>query len=97
MSGREEDKHENRTEHNPNIPGAAGIPQGADSARAEEAEPCTNSGARVGLHRGRIYGRDSVHRSCFAVLFASRADIKNERLHNGRPASKHSNKYSTTY
>lgn len=76
MSGRKEDKHENRTEHNPHISGAAGIPQGADSARAEEEELCTNSGAGTGLRRGRIYGWDSVHRSYFAVLPTGRADLR---------------------
>ena len=87
MSGREEDKHENRTEHNPNISGAASIPQGADPARSEKAELFTNSGAWVGLHRGWIYGGDSVYRSCPVVLLAGWTPIKNERLHNGQPAS----------
>ena len=37
MSGRKEDKHENRTEHNPHISGAAGISPEADPARSEKA------------------------------------------------------------
>lgn len=70
------------------------MPQGADPARSEKAELFTDSGAWVGLHRGWIYGGDSVYRSCPVVLLAGRAHIKIERLHNGRPASKHSGNYS---
>lgn len=73
------------------------MPQGADPARSEKAELFTDSGAWVGLHRGWIYGGDSVYRSCPVVLLAGRPDIKIERLHNGWQASKHSSNNSTTY
>lgn len=90
-------KLENRTEYNPRIPGAVRIPQGADPAQAEEAGLCSDCGAGAGIHRGRIYGRDSVHRSCSVVLPTGRPDIKIERLHNGWQASKHSHNNSITY
>lgn len=96
MSGREEDKHE-RTEHNPHIPGAAGIPQGADPAQAEEAGLCGDCGAGAGIHRGGIPVRSDICVMYPAVLFAGRADIKNERLHNGWQASKHSGNNSIIF
>lgn len=68
-------KHE-RTEPDPYISGAAGIPPGADPAQAEEAGLCGNRGAGAGLHRGRIPVRSGVCRSCPAVLFAGWADLR---------------------
>lgn len=52
------------------------MPQGADPARSEKAELFTDSGAWVGLHRGWIYGGDSVYRSCPVVLLAGWADLR---------------------
>ncbi len=93
MSGREEDKHENRTEHNPRIPGASGIQKETNPAQTEEAGLCIGGGAGAGIHRGWIRGRYNVYRDSFAVLPAGRANIKNERLHNGWQAGKHSGNY----
>ena len=69
-------KHENRTEHNPNISGAASIPQGADPAQAEEAGLCGNCGAGAGIHRGRIPVRSDICVMYPAVLFAGWADLR---------------------
>lgn len=76
MSGREEDKHENRTEHNPRIPGASGIQKETNPAQAEEAGLCIGGGAGAGIHRGRVPVRSGVCRSCPAVLLAGWADLR---------------------
>ena len=68
-------KHE-RTEPDPYISGAAGIPPGADPAQAEEAGFCGNRGAVAGIHRGRIPVRSGVCRSCPAVLPTGWADLR---------------------